>query len=485
MLSDSRPRRTLRAVNKVPTELTAAAAAAKPGAAQGYAVPPPPRPRRPAAGHKPSGKGKGKRAAASSEDEVEEIVAEPAQAPNARGKGRNASRAAKARPKADKTRDLGHVLTDPQSPLVNLDISDVLNFDNWSALSPESRTRLCKLLPPTALGVHAQALDSSHPSRRLKAHDQHAGHGTLNIQNTERDPADGQVDEKQPLLQGTSGAAALSDSDQDQVLDPSFFTDPYFESAARTFQDHLYSGWQTREHRAFVEQHLAGVRVGALHAPWKDEVWEREHPEDLIEDLEEEDRDAPLDPSSSVVNIGLRGSKSRGKGKESAKVSDLAPLIRKGFLQAGDVISFKKKFNFLGDIVEKDALVSAIHPKTHALTLLTTVGHLRDLPPSLLVLSVSLVGEIQDSAGADAVREAYASNPSQIANALLDLDGRVPRTLRPRFDAWKALKVWRWPGDTSSSGLDNMMPEEAALLERGGREDYGTLFYLRGAAFDV
>lgn len=72
-----------------------------------------------------------------------------------------------------------------------------------------------------------------------------------------------------------------------------------------------------------------------------------------------------------------------------------------------------------------------------------------------------------------------------LATALIDLDGRVPRDGRARFDAWRALTVWRWPSD-GSGGLDNdsLTEEVVALLERGGREVLGTMHYLRGAALD-
>jgi hypothetical protein len=59
-------------------------------------------------------------------------------------------------------------------------------------------------------------------------------------------------------------------------LHPNLFNDSHFLSAARTFQDQLYSGWMTKTHEAKVEKFQAGIADGTLSAPWKDEVWERD-----------------------------------------------------------------------------------------------------------------------------------------------------------------------------------------------------------------
>ncbi|KAI5119673.1 hypothetical protein M0805_009618 [Coniferiporia weirii] len=433
MSSEPRPRRTTRAVVKVPTELTAGASTSRAsrsrtGPTQSGAS----SARRPT---RAGGKGKGKRTAGS--DDEDEIDANG-------GPGNDI-----AKLEGDEGYDIEHVLTSPQSPLVNLDISDVLNFHTWSVLSPESQERLCKLLPPTAFGNYPQQVDYSHPSKRAQNADEPM-----------------QVDET-PALQGES---ATSES---RILDPSFFTDPHFESAARTFQDHLYSGWLMPSHRALVEKHLAGVQSGSLHAPWKDEVWERNHFDDDAEtgDEDSDEAQSPLE----LIGIGVRTGKR--KGKES-KTSEFAPLVNRGLLRKGDVISFKHKFTSLGITIEKDALVSEIHPKTSVLTLTSTAGLGRDLPPALLIPHPSATCDIP------VLREMYVSTPQLLVHALLDLDGRVPRASRTRFNVWKALSVWRWSGDAGGIANEEMSEEEAALLERGGREVYGTLFYLRGAALD-
>lgn len=66
---------------------------------------------------------------------------------------------------------------------------------------------------------------------------------------------------------------------------------------------------------------------------------------------------------------------------------------------------------------------------------------------------------------------------TQLITALLDLDARIPRADRPRLDTWKILSAWRLSEENEVQGISH---EEAALLERGGRENLGTLFYLRG-----
>ena len=58
----------------------------------------------------------------------------------------------------------------------------------------------------------------------------------------------------------------------------------------------------------------------------------------------------------------------------------------------------------------------------------------------------------------------------------MDLDGRVSHDQRVRFPVDKAFTVWRVPGEVSE--------EERMLLDRGGREKFGTIFYLREEAKD-
>ncbi|KAJ7931289.1 Asx homology domain-containing protein [Mycena leptocephala] len=59
---------------------------------------------------------------------------------------------------------------------------------------------------------------------------------------------------------------------------------------------------------------------------------------------------------------------------------------------------------------------------------------------------------------------------------ILDVDGQVDRTKRPNGNAWKSLTLWRWTGDSLEYSLANNE-------RRGGREDHGTLFYLRACYY--
>jgi hypothetical protein len=61
------------------------------------------------------------------------------------------------------------------------------------------------------------------------------------------------------------------------TIDLSVFTDPHFLASAHTFQDHVYTGWMTEAHSEKVQIFERGVLDGSLHAPWKDEVWQRDN----------------------------------------------------------------------------------------------------------------------------------------------------------------------------------------------------------------
>lgn len=110
------------------------------------------------------------------------------------------------------------------------------------------------------------------------------------------------------------------------------------------------------------------------------------------------------------------------------------------------------------------------------------LGSERTLPPA--VLSIAPVAAEID------MREVTVFDAVQLENAVLDLDGRVERQHRPQDDAWRKFTVFRWIGDMVQAGTaGNAMPlgedgemdlELLATMDRGGRESYGTLHYLRG-----
>ena len=61
-----------------------------------------------------------------------------------------------------------------------------------------------------------------------------------------------------------------------------------------------------------------------------------------------------------------------------------------------------------------------------------------------------------------------------LETGLLDMDGRIEKAQRPNGNAWKRVSVWRWRDGMDGGGVEG---------ERGGRENHGTLFYLRGCYY--
>jgi hypothetical protein len=121
---------------------------------------------------------------------------------------------------------------------------------------------------------------------------------------------------------------------------------------------------------------------------------------------------------------------------------------------------------------KRDKQIRSIHSKTHILTVLLSPGPTQHLPFSLLLPNPSDAPE--------STREMDASTPTMLETGVLDVDGRVERARRPNGNAWKCFTVWRWPGEDG-------VPEDGVDLEdgggRGGRENQGTLFYLRGCYY--
>ncbi|OCB91582.1 hypothetical protein A7U60_g1153 [Sanghuangporus baumii] len=405
MAAEPRPRRTVRGTSKLPVELTSKIVNG--GTSTNGIIN--------EAQHAVTN---GKRRAHSEDEDWVRVVEEMEDEARKKEKtasskgGQGKTRTGKSSSAEGNLYDIDFILTNPKSPLVAMDISDVINYGSWMALSPESRERFCKFLPNTAFGERMHDLDDFHPSRRQDGHQKACLHSARH-------------------------------------------------------SDHLFTGWFTSAHRELVEKHLSGTRAGSLHAPWKDEVWDRDHPE-VVERLA--DVDGMANESSNVIVLGSE--KRRGK-ERGASEFDL--LVRRGFLKQGDIITFKHKFATLGITIEKDALISAIHPKTCAITLTSSAGMTQCLP------SVLLAPFPNDSADTHSLREMTVLNAAQLVTALLDIDGRIPRDQRPRMDSWKTLTVWQWPVDME---LEALSPDEAMLLERGGRQSLGTLFYLRGQAAD-
>ncbi|KAG6872825.1 hypothetical protein C0995_006307 [Termitomyces sp. Mi166 len=314
----------------------------------------------------------------------------------------------------DPAEQLHTLLTSPKSGLTTMDISDLINAASWNILSAESQNMLKALLPPTAFVGFNAVIDADHPSV-------------------------------------VDGDAMAVDSlpPANEVVDTAVFTDPHFLAAAHTLQDHIYSGWMTDSHVRKVSKYEEGIRTGTLAAPWKDEVWERNN-------------GGPR-PVSVPTNNGTVSSSERAG--QAAEIK-LVTLAQEGVLQVGDIIVLKRNFSALDILVEKDAIIQAIHPKTHALTVLLEPGPSTHLPASLL--------SPHPSSPTGLTQEAVITSPSQLETVLLDNDGRVERGKRPNGNAWKSMTLWRWRSTA---------PWEDVGDGRWGRENHGTLFYLRGTYY--
>ncbi|KAG6917207.1 hypothetical protein DXG01_003412 [Tephrocybe rancida] len=311
----------------------------------------------------------------------------------------------------DPAEQLHTLLTNPKSALTSLDISDLINAMSWNMLSAESQTSLKALLPATAFLSYRATISSDHPS--AVANDSMA------------------VDEL-PV--------------HESVVDTAVFTDPHFLAAARTLQDHIYSGWMSNAHTQKLLKYEEGLRNGTLAVAWKDDVWERNN-----------------GGSRRVVQAHDNGVVPGAARAGDAAEVKLVTLAQEGVLQVGDIIVLKRNFSALDILVEKDAIIQSIHPKTHALSVLFEPGTSAHLPAPLLSPNPSPpIGHTQ---------ETVITSPTQLETVLLDNDGRVERKKRPNGNAWKCMTVWRWRGTAPWQNVGD---------GRWGRENHGTLFYLRG-----
>ncbi|KAG6808125.1 hypothetical protein H0H92_005315, partial [Tricholoma furcatifolium] len=134
------------------------------------------------------------------------------------------------------------LLTNPDSDLTKMDISDVINAETWNTLSVESQTMLKALLPPTAFLGFQPVVGANHPS----------------------------------FLAGCSSTTRGVPRVNEEI-DTAVFTDRHFLAAARVLQDHIQLGWLTDAHSQKIKEYEEGIRNGTLVEPWKDEIWEREN----------------------------------------------------------------------------------------------------------------------------------------------------------------------------------------------------------------
>ncbi|TBU54808.1 hypothetical protein BD310DRAFT_827287 [Dichomitus squalens] len=352
--------------------------------------------------------------------------------PGSPSRGKRKARDAEKSP-AEK---LEYLLTNSKSRLTNMDISDIINYNNFLELSGESQARLCELLPPTAFATYVPSVCFSHPDGRS------AGQDSVDRMD---------VDE-------TAGRTPAT-------LDPMVFSSPFLLSAAHTWQDQLVSNWLGKKASDDLEKFKQGAREGTLHADWKDETWEEDH---------------------------TPGAPARSKKKQTQASLDLTALVKHGLLQPDDVLSYRRIFSQLKVTVEKDLLVDTINANSQTVNFLLMPGTRESLQPSLLVAGSreydGKVLSIEDIA-----------DPVALERGVLDVDGRVSYSDKYEDDAaychapinqldgvseqlknaiavraWKSFTVWRWCGDMEGQ------IEMQLVQEKGGRERVATLFYLRG-----
>jgi hypothetical protein len=162
----------------------------------------------------------------------------------------------------------------------------------------------------------------------------------------------------------------------------------------------------------------------------------------------------------------------------------LADLVKGSVVKVGDVLAYKRKFSQLDMTVEKDIIVrlhilrckticwsweqiESINRRTNAVTVLIQPGT-SPLPQALL--------ERNPPESSSPTQRMEIVSPSQLENGVLDIDGRVERARRPNGNAWKCFTVWRWREDAEWEGDFETFANDG----KWGRENHGTLFYLRG-----
>ncbi|KAI1788565.1 Asx homology domain-containing protein [Ganoderma leucocontextum] len=342
---------------------------------------------------------------------------------------------AKRKARSTEAEKLAHLLTNTKSKLTKIDISDLINYNNFLELSEEAQEHLCTLLPPTAFATYVPSVSSSHP--------------------------DG------PPIQGHADAMDVDTPAMRNpaTLDPTVLTSPFFLSAAHTWQDHLVSNWLGKRAADDLEKFRQGARDGTLHADWKDELWELDH-----------------SPDTS----------SRSKKKQTKADLDLTALVKRELLQVGDVLAYKRTFPHLKVTVEKDLLVDTINASSQTVNFLLLPGVQSALPPSLLVAGsreydgkllsiediadpVALERGVLDVDGRVSYADKYEDDTSSCP-ATHTQSGGVPEELRNAIAvrAWKSFTVWRWREEMQGQ------VEMQLVQERGARERVATLFYLRG-----
>ena len=160
------------------------------------------------------------------------------------------------------------------------------------------------------------------------------------------------------------------------------------------------------------------------------------------------------------------------------------------------MLVYKRTFSHINVTVEKDIMVRLLKfpnaPPQHSndnntrftsqiaggggssksIVVLVPSGTTKYLPPALASSSIPTEDLFPED---NSLLEVSIANPSSLESGILDTDGRVNKLQRTNGNAWKCLSVWKSIQGGGTSGF--------AFPERGGRQDTGTLHYLRSSVY--
>jgi hypothetical protein len=173
----------------------------------------------------------------------------------------------------------------------------------------------------------------------------------------------------------------------------------------------------------------------------------------------------------------------------------LSDLVEGGTLGVGDVLVYKRTFNLANVTVEKDVMVrsfdsnappppgsddnntltlqvAACGGPSKSIVVLVPSGTTKYLPSALASSSMPTEDLLPDD---DSLLEMSITTPSSLESGILDTDSRVDKPHRTNGNAWKHLSVWK---SLQGGGTDGFTSPE-----RGGRQETGTLHYLRSSVY--
>jgi hypothetical protein len=99
-------------------------------------------------------------------------------------------------------------------------------------------------------------------------------------------------------------------------------------------------------------------------------------------------------------------------------------------------------------------------------------GTAKHLPPALASSSIPTEDLLPED---HSLLQMAVGTPTSLESGILDTDSRVEKLQRTNGNAWKYLTVWKY---LQGGGTDGF-----ASPERGGRQNTGTLYYLRTSVY--